>query len=69
MKLTIIEDRETLDIDEMGNLVPFRRIQYRLDNKGPYIYEVPIRDWDVADFREHVKQRAKELKELEGLEL
>ncbi|RLG91222.1 hypothetical protein DRO34_04330 [Candidatus Bathyarchaeota archaeon] len=68
MKLTIIEDRETLDLDEKGDLVPFRRITYMLDDKGPYIYQVPSKEWSQEKFRESVKQKASELKSLEGEE-
>ena len=69
MKLKIVEDRETLDIDERGNLVRYRRIEFMIDNFGPYVYQCKIEDWSIGAFKDYVKKVAEEIKELEGLEV
>jgi len=67
-RLRIVEDRETVDISPKGDLIRLRHIEYMLDDKGPYVYEVPKALWDVNKFREEVKRRADEIKELHGAE-
>ncbi|RLJ07351.1 MAG: hypothetical protein DRP12_02415 [Candidatus Aenigmatarchaeota archaeon] len=67
-RLRIVEDRETVDIDPRGNLIRLRHIEYMIDAFGPYVHEVPKTLWDVNKFKEEVKKRAEELKELSGAE-
>ena len=69
MKLKIVEDRETLDIDERGNLVRYRRIEFMLDNFGPYVYQEKIENWSIGKFKDYVKKIADEIREIEGSEV
>jgi len=68
MRLTIVEDRETVDLSPRGDLIRIRHIEYMLDDKGPFVYEVPKALWKIEDFKAEVEKRAAELKELEGAE-
>lgn len=67
-KLLIVEDRETVDLSPRGDLIRIRHIEYMLDDKGPYVYEIPKALWDPQKFKEEVAQRARELQEFEGAE-
>ena len=68
MKLRVIEDRETLDIDERGNLIRYRRIEFMLDEYGPYVYQTPAELFDIGSFREYVKEIASQLKAMGEME-
>jgi len=69
MKLKIIEDRETLELTPEGELIPHRRITYMLDDKGPYLFVTPTREWDISKFKIEVELKARELKEMESWEI
>lgn len=68
MILRVVEDRETVDMDERGNLVRFRRIEFMLDNYGPYVYQVKVEDWSLQKFKDYVKKLAEEISQIEGTE-
>ena len=68
MRLRIVEDRETLDIDTRGNLVRYRRIEFMLDDKGPYVYQTPAEAFSIEAFKEYVREIANQIKAMEGLE-
>jgi len=68
MRLRIVEDRETLDIDPRGNLIRYRRIEFMLDDKGPYVYQVPAEAFDIGAFKEYAKKIAEQIKAIESFE-
>jgi len=68
-RLIIVEDRETVDLSPRGDLIRIRHIEFMLDDKGPYVYEVPKALWDANKFKEEVLNRAMELKEFEEMEV
>jgi len=68
MKLNVIENRETIDMDERGNLIRYRRIEFMLDNHGPFIYQTPAELFDLGSFKEYVKEIASQIKAMEEME-
>ena len=68
MRLMIVEDRETVDLSPRGDLIRIRHIEYMLDDKGPFVYEVPTALWKIEEFKAAVEKRAAEIRELEGAE-
>lgn len=69
MRLIIVEDRETVDLGPRGELIRLRHIEFMLDDKGPYVYEIPKALWNPEEFKAYVAKIAGELKEFEGMEL
>ena len=69
MKLKILEDRETLELTPEGELVPHRRITYMIEDKGPFLFVCPVKEWDISRFKLEVEMRAKEIKEMEAWEI
>ena len=68
MRLIIVEDREKGELGPRGEFIRVRHIEYMLDDKGPFVYEVPTALWKIEEFKAAVEKRAAEIRELEGAE-
>ena len=68
-KIIIVQDREALDLDPMGNLIRKRQIQFMVDNHGPFTYEAPRDTFSIEAFKAFAQRIAQEIKEMEGMEV
>jgi len=68
-KIIITSDRETIDLDPAGNIVRKRVIQFMIDDKGPYTYEVPKDLFSIEAFKAYAREIADQIREIEAAEV
>ena len=66
-RVQILENRETLTLNQRGEPIRVRKVSFAVGNHGPFDYEVPVEEWDIARFREYVADKVKEIEEMEAL--
>ena len=68
-RILILQDREALDMDTMGNVVRKRQIIFQIDGAGPFTYEVEKDAFSLEAFKDYVKQKAEEIKQMREMEV
>ena len=63
----ILQDREAIDMDNMGNIVRKRQVTFQIDGHGPFTYEVPKDEWSLDAFKSYVRELMKEIEEMEKI--
>jgi len=66
-RVQILENRETLTLNQRGEPVRVRKVSFAIGTHGPFDYEVPVSEWDITKFKEYVAEKVKEVEEMEGL--
>lgn len=68
-RILILQDREALDMDAMGNVVRKRQIMFQVDGHGPFTYEIEKSRFTLEGFKEYVKRKAEEIKQMREMEV
>jgi len=68
-KVQILENRETLTLNQRGEPIRVRKVSFAIGTHGPFDYEVPVDEWDLTKFREFVADKVKEIEEMEAMTL
>jgi len=65
-KLIIERVYESARMTPVGEMVPTMVTIYRVDDMGPFTYEVDKVEFDTAKVRAHLEEEARKLQELRG---
>jgi len=68
-RVQILENRETLTLNQRGEPIRVRKVSFAVGTHGPFDYEVPVDEWDITKFKEYAAEKVREIEEMESLEV